>query len=119
MILIIGGAYQGKLDYARSLGVKEEDVFYCSKSDIDFSKPCIYRIEQFCITCEDPLLYFKENKSLWQSSILICEDIFCGVVPLDPELRLWRHKTAQLCKYLADESDSAVRMFCGIAQKLK
>ena len=39
MILIIGGAYQGKLDFAKeAFGITDEDVFVCKDSEIDFSK---------------------------------------------------------------------------------
>ena len=37
MILIIGGAYQGKLEYVKErFAIKEEDIFSCQKSEIDF-----------------------------------------------------------------------------------
>ena len=52
MILIIGGAYQGKLDYAKSaLGVTPEQVFACTGREIDFSKCCIYRLEEYSLAC--------------------------------------------------------------------
>ena len=50
MILIIGGAYQGKLDYAKAaFSISEEDVFSCTGDTIDFSKRCVDRIEEFCV----------------------------------------------------------------------
>ena len=52
MILIIGGAYQGKLDYAKSaLGVTPDEVFACTGREIDFSKRCIYRLEEYSLAC--------------------------------------------------------------------
>ena len=45
MILIIGGAYQGKLDFAKAtFGIVDTDVYFCTDSKIDFSKKCIYRM---------------------------------------------------------------------------
>ena len=39
MILIIGGAYQGKLDFAKeAFGITAADVFTCTSGEIDFSK---------------------------------------------------------------------------------
>ena len=50
MDLIIGGAYQGKRAFAENtLGVPGEDVYTCTGSDIDFSKPCIDRLEEFTL----------------------------------------------------------------------
>ena len=44
MILIIGGAWQGKLDFAReTFGLSQEEIYTCSPGEIDFSKRCIYR----------------------------------------------------------------------------
>ena len=52
MVLIIGGAYQGKLDFAKSaFGLSESDVFTCTGGEIDFSRRCIDRIEEFTLWC--------------------------------------------------------------------
>ena len=120
MILIIGGAYQGKLDFAREqLGIQEADIHICKPGQIDFSGRCIYAIEEFALGHEDPIGYFKENKEQWANSILICQDIFGGVVPLGAENRAWRQKTGRLCQYLAKEADQVIRIFCGLEQRLK
>lgn len=124
MILIIGGAYQGKLQYAKSrLGMKEKDVYTCTGTEIDFSKRCIHAVEEFTFACVkdglDPVAFFKAHREQWQNSILICQDIFCGVVPMGAELRKWRQTTGQLCQYLAGEADQVSRIFCGLEQKLK
>ena len=39
MILIIGGAWQGKLEFAKAtFGITDADVFTCTDREIDFSK---------------------------------------------------------------------------------
>ena len=120
MILIIGGAYQGKLDFVKNqFGITEEDIYNCEAGEIDFSKRCIYGIEKFTYTHPDPACYFKENREQWRDSILICQDIFCGVVPLGMENRSWRQKTGRLCQYLAAEATQVSRIFCGLEQRLK
>ena len=120
MILIIGGAYQGKLDFAKdTFGITDEEVFACSTREIDFSKWCIYKIEEFTYSYPDPIGYFQEHKDEWQNSILICEDIFCGVVPMGAENRAWRQNTGRLVQYLSKEADQVSRIFCGLEQRLK
>ena len=124
MVLIIGGAYQGKLDFAKTaFSLSEDDIFTCSSSEIDFSKRCINSIEEFTLACirreTDPSEYFIAHKEDWQDSILICEDIFCGVVPMGAEMRAWRQATGRLCQYLSREASKVSRIFCGLEQKLK
>ena len=80
MILIIGGAYQGKLDYAKSaLGVTPEQVFACTGREIDFSKRCIYRLEEYSLACVrdgvEPAEEMKTFREQWKDSVLICQDI--------------------------------------------
>ena len=58
-----------------------------SAGEIDFSKRCVYRIEEFTYRHPDPVGYFKAHRGEWQDSILICRDIFCGVVPMGAENR--------------------------------
>ena len=120
MILIIGGAYQGKLDFAETqFGIAEADIHICGTGEIDFSKRCIYKIEAFACHHPDPVGYFKANREHWENSILICEDIFCGVVPMERENRAWRQRTGRLCQYLAAEATGVSRIFCGLEQRLK
>ena len=120
MILIIGGAYQGKLDFVKNqFAVAEQDIHICTTGDIDFSRRCVYRIEDFTFGHKDPIGYFKEHKEQWKNSILICQDIFSGVVPMGAENRAWRQRTARLCQYLAAEAAQVSRIFCGLEQRLK
>ena len=120
MILIIGGAYQGKLAFAKeTLGLTDADVHTCTTWDIDFSKRCIYKIEEFTYSHPNPIGYFQEHREEWQESILILQDIFCGVVPMGAETRAWRQKTGRLCRYLSGEAQQVSRIFCGLEQRLK
>ena len=120
MILIIGGAYQGKLDFAKeAFGITDAEVYTCTSGEIDFSKRCIYKLEDFTYGCQDPVAYFQANKELWQNSILILQDIFCGVVPMGAENRAWRQRTGRLAQYLSKEAAQVSRIFCGLEQRLK
>lgn len=138
MQLVIGGYYQGKLAFAKErFSLREEDVFifdeYLTEADPDtnddslfekmFSYPCIYGVENYVKRCVirgmDPVRILKENREKWKDSVMICTDIFCGVVQIDPVMRAWREQTGHVCAYLASEADSVTRMFCGLPQKLK
>ncbi len=119
MELIIGGAYQGKLDHARvKYGLTDKDIFVCTDDkDIDCSKRCIYHYEQYLLYCyrngKEPLLDLGEDR------IVILDDIFCGVVPIDKEIRGWREFCGRTAAELTKKADSVTRLFCGIQQVLK
>ena len=125
MDFIIGGAYQGKLNCARNtFAVQDNEIFTCTEeSGIEFGARCIYKLEEFTLWCvrngKDATEIFKENRNKWADSVLICQDIFCGVVPLGADMRAWRDMTGRLCAYLSEEAASVTRMFCGLEQRLK
>ena len=124
MELIIGGAYQGKTEYAKSkYNLTENDICYCDCAEIDFSKKCISGLEKFTFECVKQNIstveYFVSNKEKWQDKVIICRDIFCGVVPMGADNRAWRQETGRLCQYLSKEAESVTRIFCGLEQKLK
>ncbi|MBQ8509466.1 MAG: bifunctional adenosylcobinamide kinase/adenosylcobinamide-phosphate guanylyltransferase [Clostridia bacterium] len=124
MDFIIGGAYQGKLDYAKKqFGVTDEQIFTCSETDgIRFGARCIHRLEEFTLWSvrngKDATEIFKGHESEWRGSVLICCDIFCGVVPMGADMRTWREMTGRLCAYLSGEAESVTRLFCGLPQRL-
>ena len=122
MKLIIGGAYQGKRAFAmEKLCIPETQIFTCEDTHIDFSKPCIDRLEDYVLACVqagiDPMEQLKGQDL--SDKVIICMDIFCGVVPLEAELRQWRNVTGQLCQYLSKNAQRVSRVFCGLEQRLK
>lgn len=125
MDFIIGGAYQGKLDYAKKIySLNNNDIFTCTEDGgIIFGSRCICKLEEFTLWCaktqKDALKIFEEHRNEWQDSILICADIFCGVVPMGAEMRKWREETGKLCAFLSGEADTVTRLFCGLPQPLK
>lgn len=120
MVLIIGGAYQGKRAFAKeTFALSDSNIFTCTGDTIDFSARCIDHIEEFTANHPDPIGYFRENHEKWRESILIVQDIFCGVVPLGADMRAWRQNTARLAQYLCREASQVSRIFCGLEQRLK
>ena len=126
MNLIIGGAFQGKLDYAREkYHFTDSDIYLCQEHtpEIDFLKPCINHLEEFTLACVraqvDPVQYLKSHWEDARQTTFICMDISSGVVPLGKEMRMWRNETGKVCQYLSREAASVTRIFCGLEQKLK
>lgn len=132
MHLIFGGAYQGKLDYAKErYRLKDQEIFSCSAGDdqcpaepnIDFTKKVVDRLEEFvldCVRCGmEAKDYLEVNQKEWKDTVFICTDISSGIVPFEKELRAWREMVGRTLMYLGKEAEEVTRIFCGLPQKIK
>ena len=126
MDLIFGGAYQGKLDYAKAkYNLSEDDIYFCSEDNarIDFSKRAVYGMEKFLLACikeeKDPAQEFEKIYEDLADKIVICTDISQGLVPVEPKLRLWREETGRAMVKAAKGADTVTRVFAGLPLILK
>ena len=124
MILIYGGAYNGKLQYVKeNYDIKEEDIYYCEDSNIDFSKKVIYGLHKFTYENSNnekvSIDYLKENINKLQDKIIICDEINSGIVPINKNERIWREDTGRALQYLSKNANKVVRVFFGIPTVLK
>ena len=126
MILIFGGAYQGKLDYALSrFGASESEVYRCCDENAGQpgARKIIYELDKWILalvkkgadTDGGVKRFIKENRD----AVVICNDISSGVVPMDVEMRKWREVTGRALSEIARESDEVIRLFCGLPTRLK
>jgi len=126
MILVFGGAYQGKLDYVLDrFGLTGEDVYRCGDScaDTPSGRKVIYELDKWILALikggadtKEALQTFIDNN---KDAVVICNDISCGVVPVDEALREWREAVGRAMAELSRESDETIRLFCGIPTRLK
>ena len=124
MILVFGGAYNGKKDFIKEkFNINEEDIFYCSYGEIDVSKKVICGLHKFTynntLKNKSSLEYIKENINLFKDKIIISDEISSGIVPLKKEDRMWREETGRCLQYLSKESSCVYRVFCGISTIIK
>lgn len=122
MVLIIGGAYQGKTAFAKAqFGLKETEIFTCSGTELDTGARCICHLERFSFACvqagKEPAEQLAQMDLT--GKVLICDDISCGVVPIDPVEREWREATGRMNGWLASRASRVVRLFCGLPLELK
>lgn len=119
MDFIIGGAYQGKLAYAKdTFGIEEKEIYICKEEEEpDFTKRCLAHYEKYILYC---MREKKEAKPVFRKdAVIIAEDIFCGVVSMDKEIRAWREETGRALTSIAQEADTVTRVFCGLPLALK
>jgi adenosylcobinamide kinase/adenosylcobinamide-phosphate guanylyltransferase len=128
MILIIGGAWQGKLDFARELAEKRGIMVKVSEGKTDSLKSAesssiihdfheyIKRILKTDDSVEDFISTIERNNP---DAIIISNELGCGIVPMDPEDRAWREETGRASVRIAKSSDEVYRLVCGIATRIK
>jgi len=125
MIFIYGGAYQGKLDFARErFGVTDGGVQnFLDGTEIDAAKKCLNGYHMLVLSQLragiDPLEYISSNMGLFEDKIIICDDISSGVVPLGEENRRWREAAGRAAVLLSSRADEVWRIFCGVGTRLK
>lgn len=119
MHLIIGGVWQGKLAYAEQrFGIEREKIFDCTDSlELELDKQCFNHFERYLRACSvagvPPTTVFPDN------AVIICQDIFCGVVSVDPEERAWRELAGRTITAMAARASTVTRIFCGLPMELK
>jgi adenosyl cobinamide kinase/adenosyl cobinamide phosphate guanylyltransferase len=126
LILVIGGAYQGKLDYVKErFGISESDVHFCSDTDSDMphDKRVIHELDKWILALlrveknvREYAQQFIENHG---DAVVTCNDISSGVVPTEAVLREWREAVGRSLNEMAQSSEEVVRLFCGIPTRIK
>lgn len=107
MILITGGAYQGKGDFAKSLGIAEDKILFNAHEII----------KEMLAQGRDAAAEF--DKLLCGIDAVTCDEIGMGIVPLNPKEREWREVTGRIMCETAKKADTVYRLVCGIAVKIK
>ena len=119
MILLIGGTGQGKLAYAiEKTGCGPEDV--ACDPEAARRKPIFVGLESWIREHPDENLEEKLDTVLEDNPdvVILCDEVGCGVVPIDPGERSWREAVGRLCCVLARRADRVERIFCGLSMVL-
>ena len=132
MVLIIGGAYQGKLTYAvKHFGLSRDEIFDLenladipvSEAEIPTGCRCFFHLESLTKKAAEENISPEELISLLQKrfsdAIIISREIGSGIVPADAFGRRYRELHGAVLSALAMRSQSVIRIFCGLAEKLK
>lgn len=114
MKLVIGGFAQGKLEYVKANMLKD-------KSDVVINDFHLH-IRKYLQEGKDADRLYEEVTDFIKEhpdTIIICDEIGNGIVPVDPFEREYREKTGRLLIELAKQADKVVRVTCGIGQRIK
>ena len=124
MKLITGGVYQGKLEYAKKMYPDAEwtDGAECP---LQAAAECgaLYHFQTFVRRWlkagrekEELIdLILEKNREI----IIVCDEIGCGLVPVDAFEREYREAVGRILSALAGEAERVDRVVCGIGTRIK
>ena len=113
MILIIGGQGAGKRRHVLELGYGEDDI---AAAVLD-SRPVLADLH--LLLMEDAGIADCRFEELLRKEVIVCNEVGCGVVPMDAAERAWRDLVGRTCARLAARADRVVRLCCGIPVCIK
>ena len=123
MHLITGGRCMGKRAYAEKFygnnfksvcNLKNENLF-----EADLILNLHTGVRNLMLKNIDPVNYFMEHLKILEHSVIIGDDISCGVIPVDEFERRWRDNTGIIYQNLAGQADRVDYIWAGLALKLK
>ena len=124
MILITGGAYSGKTEFAaRKFALGEADIADGAECQPEQARSC-RAIKNFHLFVKR---FGQENGAALAERlhgtnpdiIVIADEIGSGIIPMERTDRRWREETGRACCAIAGYSDIVVRMCCGIPTVIK
>jgi adenosyl cobinamide kinase/adenosyl cobinamide phosphate guanylyltransferase len=114
MILVIGGLAAGKREYVKKCyGYTDADI---SDAELD-DKPVIYNLQNLVEV--SPHTSMELLPALLEKEVVICNEVGCGIVPIEAATREAREATGRLCIELAAKAEKVVRVCCGIPVIIK
>ena len=124
MEMIIGGAFQGKSDYAKEKhpeicwkngGELEEDQLMKAEGVLDFQE----FIRKELKACHDVAGLAEKLAEGNPDIVVVSQEVGYGVVPMDAFDRKYREAVGRVCTGLASKSKKVTRVVCGIGTVIK
>lgn len=124
MKFVTGGAFQGKLEYAKKLypGAEWADGAVCSLQEllscgaVDHFHLFVRRwIRERKSPRELAGAILEKNRNL----VIVCDETGCGLVPTDAFEREYREAVGRICTELVRYADEVYRVTCGIGVRIR
>ena len=110
MILVVGGAFQGKQEFARELAARRK------METINFFHN---RIQKILEDGEDGEAYIRDLLEKTPNVVIVMDEVGAGVVPVERSDREYRDAVGRAGQLLAREAKEVYRVICGIGVKSK
>lgn len=124
MILITGGAFQGKREFARTLkkDAREVEGALLNKESLAQAEVVTdfhMYIQKLLMEGKDAQEEVKQLLCQKPELILTVAELGCGIVPADAFDRKYRETVGRICCEIAKEAEAVYRVTCGIGVRIK
>jgi len=124
MILITGGVFQGKKEFARTFkeGAKEIDgALLKADNFVEAELVTDFHLYIQKLLKEEKNVQEEVNQLLCKNPeiILTVAELGCGIVPADAFDRKYRETVGRICCDIARKAEAVYRVSCGIGVQLK
>ncbi len=124
MILITGGAAQGKLKFVMEHFRPKETI---NGADCVLSIPknaeCVINyhelIKRLMHENADTAVFTKKFCTENQNAVIIMNEIGGGIIPIEKSEREWRENVGKCGCIIAEKADTVIRITCGIPAVIK
>lgn len=126
MVLITGGSFQGKLDYALHYsGLSSDDVIegeLCALDNLNAVKILNnfhLLVKRLLIENIDVNLFVDQLIQKNPDIIIIVNELGSGIIPIDSFDRKFRETTGRVCCKIVKQTKEVHRVVCGIGMVIK
>lgn len=126
MIIITGGAFSGKKDYAKKrFGFSDEEILNGENCSLEavFSAKCIADfqliVKRLLEENADVQTFTERLCRENPNAVVIINEIGAGIIPLEKSDRIWREETGRSGCLIARNSSEVIRLACGIPTIIK
>lgn len=124
MILITGGAFQGKREFARTLKKDAREVEGALLNQESLAQAEVVTdfhmyIQKLLMEGKDAQEEVKQLLCQKPELILTVAELGCGIVPADAFDRKYRETVGRICCEIAKEAEAVYRVTCGIGMRIK
>lgn len=110
MILVVGGAFQGKKEFAKELAAEKK------LQVVNFFHNQIQRLLEEGEDVED---YIRGLLERTPDIVIVMDEVGAGVVPVERSDREYRETIGLAGQLLAKEAREVYRVVCGIGMRIK
>lgn len=131
MRLIIGGAFQGKMEFACQLTGKAQigrgEYADGARDPYEeaFARPVIYQFHEYLRRLlkeggeGDIASFLSQIERRNPEALILMDEVGYGIVPMDPEERRFREEVGRAGQKLAGMADEVYRVVCGIGTRIR